>query len=356
MSKDKVIATVSDGLITEFDKQLLPLYLLRTKDVKAWLEARAIDPHRTNSRLLKRALRLINLDDVETVLSVNAATITDTYWFKKIGSNLKYDNVRFKVNAFDKLALYGDPDSFNNEGSPTPELTNTGSFEKCWRLIDGKWWIFKKGDDLQRFSEKFIYELGYELGFSMAEYQLDDKYIKSIDFTNGADVNFDAMIGIVGEDEDYLVNFNELEKLSPMASKQYVAMVYLDALCFNMDRHTQNYGVLRNVETGEIISLAPLFDHNIALISNGYPKNISRENDKLIKMFINFLKACPKASNYYKNLNIPKIDEALIARCINKVGIRIDNLFITKFVLNAQDIIDKNLHLQRTKSNSDLSR
>ena len=79
MSGDKVVATVDDGLITGSDQALLPLYLKRTDDVEGWLRGRAIDSHRTNSRLLKKALRLTSADDAEVTLSVNAATITDSH-------------------------------------------------------------------------------------------------------------------------------------------------------------------------------------------------------------------------------------------------------------------------------------
>ena len=53
MSEDRVIATVKDGEITDRNDALLPLYLRRTGDLEGWLSARAIDAHRTNSRLLK---------------------------------------------------------------------------------------------------------------------------------------------------------------------------------------------------------------------------------------------------------------------------------------------------------------
>lgn len=49
-------------------------------------------------------------------------------------------------------------------------------------------------------------------------------------------------------------------------------MVFYDALLHNDDRHNQNAGVLRNSNTGEIISLAPYFDYNLGLISTGVPR------------------------------------------------------------------------------------
>lgn len=128
MLEDQVIAMVQDGIITDSREELLPLYLKRTGDVEGWLVSRAIDSHRRNSRLLKRALRLRTADDAAISLAVNGATITDRYWFQRQGESLSYDEIRFKENYFSELALRGDPDSFSNKPSRTPELTNTGSF------------------------------------------------------------------------------------------------------------------------------------------------------------------------------------------------------------------------------------
>ena len=153
MSEDRVIATVKNGEIVDYDDALLPLYLKRTKYMEGWLSSRAIDAHRTNSRLLKRALRLKTTDDAETALAVNAATVTDRYWFRPEGSTACWEDVRFKENYFDTIALRGDPTGFSHRPSRTPELTNTGSFEKCWRLIDGTWWMYKSGNNNEYFSE-----------------------------------------------------------------------------------------------------------------------------------------------------------------------------------------------------------
>ena len=203
MSEDRPIATVKNSIITESDEALLPLYLKRTKDVEGWLASRAIDSHRTNSRLLKKALRLRTTDDAQTALAVNAATVTDRYWFKPEGSTAVYEDIRFKENYFDQLALRGDPDSFSRKPSRTPELTNTGSFEKCWKLIDGKWWMYKRATHDEAFSELFICELGRALGMNMATYERGDGCVKSLDFTDGASVNFEPASAFMGDNEEY---------------------------------------------------------------------------------------------------------------------------------------------------------
>jgi len=337
MSKDRVVAVVRDGLIIESDRALLPLYLKRTGDVEGWLAGRAIDPHRTNSRLLKKALRLTAADDVEVVLKVNAATITDTYWICIDGSDLSYDDVRFKVNYFDKLALQGDPDSFNQPYSPTPELTNIGSFEKCWRLADEKWWMIKQGNDLERFSELFVCKLGQTLGFPMADYFPENGTIRSPDFTDGASVNYESADSIVGSDEDYGFNFEAFWNLSPDIAEQYMQIIYLDTLCFNMDRHTKNYGVIRDVETGSVLSMAPNFDNNIALFARGVPAKMDRTSDKLILFYRDFLEQDSRALQIARCLPVP--DRDTIEKCVNQVPIPVDIESVCRFVLNGSGLI-----------------
>jgi len=341
MSRDKVIALVRDGLITESDTALLPLYLKRTSDVAGWLTDRAVDAHRTNSRLLKKALRLTSADDIEVVLKVNAATITDTYWFRQGGSRLKYEDVRFKANYFDKLALRGDPDSFNQPYSPTPELTNIGSFEKCWRLTDDGWLMIKQGNDLERFSELFIYRLGQALGFSMAEYLPENGTIRSPDFTDGASVNFESAKGIVGDDEDYVANFGAFWKMAPELAEQYLQIIYLDTLCFNMDRHTKNYGVLRDVETGAVLRIAPNFDNNIALFARGIPENLERSNDKLVSLFCDLLEMDTRALGIVKKFPVP--DRDMIKICAEQISIQIDREILCAYIMNGNGRIQDHI-------------
>ena len=287
MSKDVAVATVAGNAVTPVREDLLPLFFKRSSSFEGWLRTRAIDIHRTNSRLLKKALRLAERDETELVLSVYAATITDTYWVKPEGSSLAYSDVKFTENYFDDVALTGGGVSEiallyrNSEDKAsmahTPELTNTGSFEKCWRLIGGEWWMYKRADRLALFSELFVYELGTALGFPMAYYErVDGSTIRSRDFTGGAGVNFEPAASIVGDDDDYGVSYAAFRKLGTEFSDAYLEIIFLDAVCENVDRHTNNYGVLRDVVSGKILSLAPNYDNNLALVSRGYPNRADR--------------------------------------------------------------------------------
>ena len=333
-SRDIPVGEVRDGLLVKWDEALLPLYLRKTKDVEAWLRGRAIDAHRTNSRLLKKALRIGSADDLDAVLRVHAATITDTYWFCREDEALTYADVQFKENQFAALALRGDPDSFNRPYSHTPELTNIGSYEKCWLQRDGRWWMVKQGNDMERFAELFICRLGQALGFPMAKYEQEGGTVLSPDFTDGASVNYEAADGIVGDDEDYGLNFDTFYSIAPDLARQYLEIIYMDTLCFNMDRHTRNYGVLRDADSGEILSMAPNFDNNIALFSQGVPK-LDRQGDKLIAFWGELLEQNRSALEFAQDLPAPTRE--MIEECALAAGIPIDIDALCAFVLSGSE-------------------
>ena len=113
LSGNTLVAIWQDNRLTVVNEALLPLYLKKVQNADLWLETRAIDSHRANSRLLKKALRLVEKDDISTVIHVNVATITDNYFIREIGSNLTYNDVKFSDDYFSNLALKGNYDSFN---------------------------------------------------------------------------------------------------------------------------------------------------------------------------------------------------------------------------------------------------
>ena len=340
LSGDTIVAKWENNNLEIANENLLPLYLKNTGNVEKWLETRAIDHHRANSRLLKKALRLAERDDVSSVLSVNAVTITDNYWIKPLDSTLTYSDVRFDNDYFSNLALTGSYDSFNkaanSKNSRTPELTNIGSFEKCWKLKNGTWWMYKTATHEELFSELFIYKLGTRLNFNMAEYERGNKVIKTKDFTDNALVNFEPAFAFMGDNEDYIETLEKLKLICPDAIGDYVKMLFLDTICANPDRHTFNFGILRDTGSGEILGLAPNFDNNMALISRGYPKNITGKNDLLIRLFDELMEydSCLKQ-------HLPILTEDIIIDVIKSIGMKVQTKKIVEFIMNRYNMIEK---------------
>lgn len=314
MNKDVLVATYKDQKLDIVNEKLLPIYLKSFNNVEGWLASRAIDAHRTNSRLIKKALRLSIYDDIASVLYVHGATITDTYWVRDIGSTLAYKDVSFGDNAFDQLAIRGRSDDFaiagNSKSKHTPELTNIGSFEKCWRFDHGEWYMEKSENINAAFSEVYISRVGRMLGMSMADYELSEYGVRTKDFTKSGEYNFEPAESFIPESRsnDYGYIYEKLLLLCPQSAKPFVQMIFFDAVFYNPDRHLANFGLLTNPDTGECISFAPLFDHNIAFISRGYPERIS--SDVLIEDFKDFIRAHPETAEYVPAFNIEILERA----------------------------------------------
>ena len=300
MSGDIAVASFHGRVVTPILPERCPLCFQNGGDLEAWLESRAIDRHRTNSRILKRILRLGDTSDLNTALHVHGATITDNYWVKtEDEANLTWADVGFRENYFADLALSGRFSSIAKNYTPeelrtaTPELTNIGSYEKCWRQQDGHWVMVKSGTQEEHFSEIFTAALGKHLGFDMAEYALDGAYVVSKDFTEGR-LNFEPMANLVQDNEDYDFNYDVLQNLNPSLLKPYLDILFMDALVFNVDRHTPN------------------FDNNMALISRGYASDLSNIANPLIGQFQELLRE--------KNIRypIPKLTKEVLEHIVNE--------------------------------------
>lgn len=284
MSRDDVLAIIEGGQIARvMDAARLPFHFIYAKDssLESWIRQRAVDTARTNSRFLLREIDPDQSDIVNLVLSVNAASVTDTYWLKEQNSLLTYQEIRFKNDDLARVALLGSSAGIQKPNRHTAELTNTGSFEKCWRIENGRWWLYKRGEIENSFSELACQEIGQYLGLTMAVYERVEREeiervfrcrvplafsaVRTLDFTEGAKWNFEPAADLGCRRDDAVHNYGVLDSLCPAAADQYKEMVLLDALIYNLDRHLYNYGILRDVETGEVLSLAPIYDQNLAL-------------------------------------------------------------------------------------------
>lgn len=215
--------------------------------------------------------------------------------------------------------------------------------------------MYKSGNDKEYFSELFICKLGEKLGLNMAHYEMDGDYIRSKDFTNGASVNFESMKSLVDADDDYEVCFNALNEISVELAKQYLILIWMDSVCYNMDRHAEDFGFLRDVKTGEILSLAPNYDNNIALIAKGYLKDATRGSDGLIKFLREFVQNNSVARDMYRTMDLPIITEGIINECLDEIPIDVDRDYIRTFILSGEaqirELIDQDENISEDEDN-----
>lgn len=173
------------------------------------------------------------------------------------------------------------------------------------------------------------------MGMNMAVYQRGDGYIKSLDFTEGATVNFEPASTFMGDNEDYGDVVKKLQTICPEAILDYIRLVFMDTICANPDRHTNNFGLLREAKTGRIIGFAPNYDNNMALISRGYPSKIG-SRDILIDLFTGLLDEYPEYKNY-----VPELTEKVVRDVISKIGMRVRTQDIVDIVMGRYLLINK---------------
>lgn len=268
MYKDEVVAEIrKTELVKVFKKDLLPIIMLNESpgSFEVWLQTRVIDTHRTNSRQVRRRLSVKTEVPKEIVIKARAVSITDSYWLKWENENISYEEVRKSLSdGLNSIALYGNDNYVNFKATDiTPELTNIGSFEKCWKLFNDEWYMIKKGSYKENFAEVLISNIAIELGFNTVKYEAIDegRLVKCRDFTDNAEVDFEPMYSFVRdywEIDDCVNIINELGFIN-----DFLDITFIDALCYNIDRHTFNFGLLRR--DGEILGLAPNFDNNLGL-------------------------------------------------------------------------------------------
>ncbi|WP_142414172.1 hypothetical protein [Hathewaya massiliensis] len=235
MYKDKEVAIIEDSKLTKIiDKSLLPIIMLNENigSFDAWLQTRVIDTHRANSRHVRRRLSVRSEVPNEIVVKSRALSITDSYWLKWTNENLTYNHIRSKLSdGLNTIALYGNSENVTfNDTDLTPELTNIGSFEKCWKLIDGSWFMIKKGTYKENFAEVLISKIAIHLGFNAISYEPLDhgRLVKSKDFTNNAEVDFEPMFSFV---RDYWDIDNSIEIINQLGFiNEFLDITYITSV------------------------------------------------------------------------------------------------------------------------------
>lgn len=346
MMADIEVAKFNNGELTWIDGERAPLYIVRTHNISGFLASRAVDSSRTNARVLKKKMDIHGEADDMVALHSHGATITDNYWFRARGSKLKYQDIAFKSDLYSDVALNGSMYIYNKKSKLSPELTLTGSYEKCWKLINGEWWMYKRGNSDEIFSELLCSRIAAIMGITTAEYEPvpgEPGVVRTKNFATR--YNFEPMMSIAGEDDSYDNVFNKLCELKTGAdfdsnlklAKDYLKLILFDTIVNNVDRHNENLGLMRERNTGTVVGLAPNFDNNLALIARTRTLNMNPAKDGMVKYYKDFIKKNEFAAECARELELGELTREHLQECINDltdIEQDIDCEQIVKFVLD----------------------
>lgn len=332
MDKDIVVAEFEKGELKNINEKLCPLIIKRTKKIEPFLDTRVIDRDRINSRILKKILNIKEKEDKYVSLCAYAVSISDDYWFKPKHSKLKFKDVSLMGDMMFDASLKGLTTFYPNRNVITPELTTVGSYEKGWRIINNEWWLYKSGTKEEIFSELFYASLFELLNLPTAHYEYEEGYIKSKNFATK--YNFEPMAALAGDNEDYSYIYSLLKDIKLDIAKDYLRLCFFDVVLNNIDRHNQNLGVLRDKNSGKIVSLAPNFDDNLSLISRDKSLILSTD-EGFLKQFIKLIKNNEEIKNCLKEIDIPELDEKILKECLKNIPISsgVDDEQLIQYIL-----------------------
>ena len=158
-------------------------------------------------------------------------------------------------------------------------------------------------------------------------------FIKSLDFTDGATVNFEPASTFMRDNEEYLDVIEALKDIYPEAIPDYIRMIFMDTIAANPDRHTNNFGLLRDITTGNFIGFAPNYDNNMALISRGYPSK-PKSSDMMISLFKEVIREYPEYKKY-----IPVLTEDIVCKVLDKINMKVRTQVIIDLVMARYNFI-----------------
>lgn len=313
-------------------------------NLSEWFKGRGIPSWRDKLDLL---LHRLNVNaPCELLNKAFGLSLSDQYWLKPSNTNIKYEDINFFDNDFDYAEFMEASLSKNSQiikkisSLKTPNNTTDGMLKKAWIIENNTRYLLKggyKNDTLQPFNEFLASEICKRLGFNHVEYTLDtykDTIVSKCPCFITKDTELITCHQIMNNikipnNETYYEEYIKIleEKGIKDARIKLENMYILDFLIMNEDRHLNNFGIIRDVNTLKWLDIAPIFDNGQSLNIEYYDEEEMhiRGEGKLfyeIKSFDEIIKVVKniKRININKLENLPEWFDNLLHKYQNLSG------------------------------------
>jgi len=305
--KDKDVLEIeldSYGLISSigrtFTEEHLPVGTTNKKGgaeitaLRDWWKGRSIPASREGLRDLLESLEMVA---PQQLLNKSfGLSLSDQYWICPLGGGLKWSNVNFFHNSFsDDVGnlLFGKMELSNLKAVSllSPDNTSDGVLKKKWKIIDGKRCLIKGGSkpwNQEVANEVLASRICNRLGIPFINYEIieidDIKYCVCEDFITGDTELVTAwhIKNLIKKDNstsDYDSFIAKAEELGIKDVRRRIdMMIVLDFIIVNTDRHYNNFGLIRNADTLEWMSVAPIYDSGTSMWCKELPEEIDAKD------------------------------------------------------------------------------
>ena len=264
-----------------------PLIINKNKEdiiklLNDWFKGRGIPLWRDNLDLL---LHRLNISAPSELLDkAFGLSLSDQYWLKPYNLDICYDDINFFDNDFEytefmEASLSKNSKIITNDKSlRTPNNTTDGMLKKAWIIENGTRYLLKggyKNELLQPFNEVLASEICTRLGFNHVEYSIDT-YKDIVVSKCPCFINKDTELITchqIRSDMKRHNDINDYEEYIKVLENHGIKdariklenMFILDFLIMNEDRHLNNFGIIRDINTLKWIDVAPIFDNGQSL-------------------------------------------------------------------------------------------
>ena len=259
-------------------------------NLSKWFQGRGIPSWRDKLDILLHRLNII--DPSELLDKSFGLSLSDQYWLKPINTSISYDDINFFDNDFDYTEFLEASLSKNSNSIVsalslnTPNNTTDGMLRKAWIIENDTRYLLKSGyknELLQPFNEVLASEICDRLGFDHVKYTLDtykDTVVSKCPcfITKNTELITCHQIRNNMDRYDSTKDYEEYIKILEEhgivdARTQMENMFILDFLIMNEDRHLNNFGIIRDVNTLKWLKCAPIFDNGQSLNTLYYDEN-----------------------------------------------------------------------------------
>ena len=283
---DEAINSISD-IDEVYNEKHLPVGIhtvngiVNRKELNLWWRKRAIPSSRDG---LRSALDELNIHSPEALLDkCYGLSLSDQYWICPESSGFLWQNINFFDNSFSEDVgniLLGHPSSGDSFSLVAPDNTSDGWLKKKWSIIDDKRCLLKAGSNVfyqEPYNEVIASAIMKRLGIEHTEYKI----------INYRDDVYSVCDNFISRDTELITAhhiMNSIKKPNHITLYQHFVnccreiglnavpfldrLITVDFLIANEDRHTNNFGLIRNADTLEYTAFAPIYDNGTSLWFN----------------------------------------------------------------------------------------
>lgn len=267
-------------------KKHLPL--LYGTNISKWLQQRGIPA--TRKGITKE---LGTVTPFQYMLKNRGLSLTDSYWLCPIeeANRVTWESINLYDNAFrEQFSLDIDSDMLNiaNKTNFIPSASLKGDLKKKWLIANNGSRVLVKGN----YNDSCIQSISEVLAtkiYDTQPYQVAHTRYQFIDITSDGQQIIGCVCKAFTRENLELITayellattkkpnsintfewYKEILKRNNVADVDnfYDMQIMVDFIITNVDRHFTNFGVLRDADTLELVSVAPVYDSGNSLFYN----------------------------------------------------------------------------------------